>query len=70
MKLSFDDKESFTEAAGSLHFNNPPSDPNTTLQQPEVGTWERSEDIGINSLSCDPNTFQRNTSSSQDLGEE
>ena len=29
MKLSFDDKESFMEAAGSLRFNNPPSDPNT-----------------------------------------
>ena len=34
MKLSFDDNESFKEAAGSLCFNNPPSDPNKT--QPEV----------------------------------
>ena len=30
MKLSFDDTESFKEAAGSLHLNNPPSDPNTS----------------------------------------
>ena len=29
MNLSFDDKESFIEAAGSLRFDNPPSDPNT-----------------------------------------
>ena len=26
MRLSFDDKDSFREAVGSLHFNNPPSD--------------------------------------------
>ena len=30
MKLSFDDTESFKEAAGSLRFNNHPSDPNTS----------------------------------------
>ena len=34
MRLSFDDEESFKEAAGSLRFNNPPassdSDSNTT----------------------------------------
>ena len=29
MNLSFDDKESFIEAAGSLRFNIPQSDPNT-----------------------------------------
>jgi hypothetical protein len=62
MNLSFDDKESFVEAAGSLRFNlnNPPSDPspNTTYQQ--VGTQEKSEDIGINSKSSnDPNILQR-----------
>ena len=60
MKLSFNDNESFTEAAGSLCFNNPPSDPNTTHQQ--VGTQERSygEDIGISYPSNDPgpNTLQ------------
>ena len=36
MKLSFDDEDSFKEAAaaGSLRFNNPPSDTDTlTLQQ-------------------------------------
>ena len=31
MRLSFDDPESFKEAAGSLRFNNPPSDPNTSI---------------------------------------
>ena len=30
MRLSFDDTESFKEAAGSLRFNIPPSDPNNT----------------------------------------
>jgi hypothetical protein len=57
MGLSFDDKESFVEAAGSLHFNNPQSDPNTHQR---VGTQERSEDsddIGLNNLSKDPNTL-------------
>ena len=29
MRLSFDDEESFKEAVGSLHFNNPPSDPDS-----------------------------------------
>ena len=29
MRLSFDDEESFKEAAGSLIFNNPPSDPDS-----------------------------------------
>ena len=33
MKLSFDDEESFKEAAESLRFNNPPSNPNATHQQ-------------------------------------
>ena len=28
MRLSFDDKESFKETAGSLRFISPPSDPN------------------------------------------
>ena len=54
MRLSFEDEESFKEAAGSLHFNNPPlkSDPDS-LQQ--VGSsshgslprLERNEDIQI-----------------------
>jgi hypothetical protein len=67
MKLSFDDKESFMEAVGSLRFNNPPSDPspNTThpSQQVPVGTQEESEDIGINNRnsSNDPNTTLQRT---------
>ena len=53
MRLSFDDMESFTEAVGSLRFNNPPSDPDVLQRvgssssmepQPE----ERSEDICFN----------------------
>jgi hypothetical protein len=42
MKLSFHDEASFKEleASGSLHFNNPPSDSSTSLQ-------ESSEDIDI-----------------------
>ena len=48
MRLSFDDKESFMEAAGSLRFNNPPSDPDTIHQQVEsinsMPAQERSED--------------------------
>ena len=39
MKLSFDDTESFKEAAGSLRFNNPSSDSNTSS-----GGQERIED--------------------------
>ena len=30
-RLLLDDEESFKEAAGSLHFNNPSSDPNIIL---------------------------------------
>jgi hypothetical protein len=73
MGLSFYDKESFMEAAGSLRFNNPRS-PNTHQR---VGTQERSEDlddIGFNNPSNDPNTLQvqrMGRSSSQDVvGEE
>ena len=33
MKLSFDDKESFKEAAESLRFNNPPSDSSSLAHQ-------------------------------------
>ena len=36
MRLSFDDPESFKEAAGSLRFNNPPSDPNTNIMPPQL----------------------------------
>ena len=33
MRLSFDDDESFKEAAGSLRFNNSPSDSNSLQQE-------------------------------------
>jgi hypothetical protein len=55
MRLSFDDKESFMEAAGSLRFNNPPSDPNTEGSS-SIPTQESSEDIYS---SNDLNTLQR-----------
>ena len=66
MGMSFDDKESFMEAAGSLRFNNLQSDPNTHPSQ-RVGT----EDIGFNNRSNDPiTTLQRMGSSSQEIREE
>ena len=37
MRLSFDDPESFKEAAGSLRFNAPPSDSNTSSMQSQLG---------------------------------
>ena len=40
MKLSFYDNESFMEVAGSLRFNNPPSDPSTVR---EVGSTTDSQ---------------------------
>ena len=55
MQVSFDDKESFMEAAtGSLYLNNYPSGPNTTHQRVEstrssiMTAQERSEDIWFN----------------------
>ena len=44
MRLSFDDKESFKVTAGSLRFNNPPSDPNTHLQMESSSMPPRGED--------------------------
>ena len=38
MRLSFDDPESFKEVAGSLRFNNPLSDPNTSGMPPPLGS--------------------------------
>ena len=38
MRLSFDDPESFKEAAGSLGFNNLPSDLNTSSAPPQLGS--------------------------------
>jgi len=67
MRLSFYDKESFIEAAGSLRFNNPQIDQNTHQR---IGQ-ERSEDISFNNPSNDPNTVHRmGRSTIQDLGEE
>jgi hypothetical protein len=68
MRLSFDDKESFMDAAGSLRFNNPPSDPNTDQQvgSSSMPPEERNhdEDISFNNLLNDPNTLQRMGTSS------
>ena len=50
MRLSFDDEESFSEAAGSL----PPSDTDT-LQR----TGSRNEDICLNDPPSDPNTHHQ-----------
>ena len=50
MKLSFDDEESFKEAAGTLNFNNPPSDPDSLLKNStssSTPSQERSEDTEI-----------------------
>jgi hypothetical protein len=60
MKLSFEDKESFREAAGSLRFNNPPSEPNS--HEPmgsSMPRQERSEDICFDDPPSDRNTLQR-----------
>ena len=50
MKLSFDDEESLKEAVESLHFNNPPSDPNSPQQMGSMVTQdaERNEDVCYN----------------------
>ena len=54
MRLSFDDEDSFKEAAagrlGSLQFNNPPSDPDSLALQrvgsnSSIPSQERDEDI-------------------------
>ena len=66
MRLSFDDEESFKEAAESLRFNNPPIDPNTHQEMGSSGSMplqdsERNED---NITSSDPNILRRVGSSS------
>ena len=73
MRSSIDDNESFVEAAGSLRFNNPPTDPNT-LQQELVGSsgmqsQEWSEDGCFNnpSLPNDLNTIRKMSSSSSSI---
>ena len=64
MRSSFDDEESLKEDAGSLHFNDPPSDLNTLALQ-RVGSsssmppQERNEDICFNNSLSDPNTIRQ-----------
>jgi hypothetical protein len=64
MRLSFDDKESFKEAAESLRFNNPPSELNS-LQS--VGSnmphEKKGEDIYLNI----PQVIHRMDSSSSSM---
>ena len=65
MRLSFDDEESFMEAAGSLRFNPPTSsDPNINSMPPHPE--ERIEDICLDDPPSDPtrNTLQRMGSTS------
>ena len=45
MRLSFDDEESFKEAAGSLRFHNPPSDPNLNSMPPQLGLQLEGQEI-------------------------
>jgi hypothetical protein len=63
MRLSFDDPESFKEAAESLRFNNPPSDSNSLepMESSSMPRQERSdsEDICLDDPPSDPNTLQR-----------
>ena len=61
MRLSFEDEDSFREAAESLRFNNPSSDTESLAQQ-RVGSssslplQERNEDICFSNPQSDPNT--------------
>ena len=64
MRLSFDDEESLKEAAESLRFNKPPSDPNTpalrrvgSSMSPQEGI--ELEDIGLNNSPNDQNSLRR-----------
>ena len=61
MKLSFDDKESFVEAARSLHFN-PPSDLNTRqrVESSSSTVPGENEDIRFNNdpPCTNPNTLR------------
>jgi hypothetical protein len=67
MKLSFDDEDSFKEVAGSLRFNNPPSDPDiSALRELEAGNSSippRAEDSegneGIRFINNSPNSVGR-----------
>ena len=58
MRLSFDDEESFKEAAGSLIFNNPPSDPDSLQgvgSSSNMLLQQRSEDSCFDNPPSDPN---------------
>jgi hypothetical protein len=60
MKLSFDDKESFVEAAESLRFNNPPCPSDSyALQRMGSEDSERNEDIYLDNPPSDPNTLRQ-----------
>ena len=70
MKLSFDNKESFKDAVGSLRFYNPPSDPNSLQQMGSIPQdSERNEDIRFNNLPGDPNKLRQVGSSSSSIVE-
>ena len=69
MRLSFDDEESFKEAVGSLHFNYPPSDPNSLELRREGSSnsmppQERNGDICFDNSPHDPNSLRSVGSSS------
>ena len=57
MRLSFDDTESFKEAAGSLIFNNPPSDPDSLqgVGSSSMLPQERNENSCFDNPPSDPN---------------
>ena len=58
MRLSFNDEESFNEAAGSLNFNNPSSDPDSLLglgSSSSMPAEERNEDHDIDNSPSDQN---------------
>ena len=68
MRLSFDDEESFKDAAGGLCFNNNPSsdgNPNVHLQVGSMLPQEMddSEDICFNNPPSDPDTVGSSSSS-------
>ena len=62
MRMSFDDEESFKEAVGSLHFNNPSSDTNAEQRMGSssmpLEDTERNDSDG-NIIPSDPITLWR-----------
>ena len=57
MRLTFDGEESFKEAAGSLNFINPPSDPDSLqrLGSSSRMHFQENEDICFDNPPSDPN---------------